>query len=229
MMLHRKCSNDYGSLCSSDLACGLMCKHIYGAEPPQRGARGRTKEKPVIDPSTMSLKSIIKCAYAQERVRMEEERRRKVMHSSYTSTALPHISQHLWASPVLQTSAPLLTSAAYQALQLPQHAMLVGKFARAPRPLQRVPSPSDAWRMGVWLQKAEEDAIHAEGSEPQKTPAKPKSAQPRGMPMRPAPSLTPQLAMVNGKPVIMESSLTVQAQAEDLQRTITVEDNPVST
>ena len=46
--------------------------------------------------------------------------------------------------------------------------------------------------------------------------------------MQSAPSLTPQLKMVDGKPVIMESSLTVQAQAEDFQRTILVEDNPVS-
>jgi len=44
----------------------------------QRGAKGASKEKPVIDPSTMSLKAIIKCAYVQERIRMEEERRKKV-------------------------------------------------------------------------------------------------------------------------------------------------------
>ena len=53
-----------------------------GAEPRQRGARGKAKEAPVIDPSTMSLKAIIKCAYAQERARMEEERRRKVQQPS---------------------------------------------------------------------------------------------------------------------------------------------------
>ena len=85
----------------------------------------------------------------------------------------------------------------------------------------------DVW-VYVHLQKEEEDAIRAEGSEPQRAPVKPKLAQARAAPIRPAPSLVPQLAMVNGKPVIMESSLTVQAQAEDLQRTITVEDNPVS-
>ena len=60
--------------------------YTCGAEPLQRGARGKAKEAPVIDPATMSLKAIIKCAYAQERVRMEEERRRKVhQHSSQTS------------------------------------------------------------------------------------------------------------------------------------------------
>ena len=80
----------------------------------------------------------------------------------------------------------------------------------------------------VHLQKEEEDAIRAEGSEPQRAPVKPKMAQARAAPLRAAPSLVPQLAMVNGKPVIMESSLSVQAQAEDLQRTIIVEDNPVS-
>ncbi len=31
-----------------------------------------------LDVSTMSLKSIIKCAYAKERARLEEEKRRKV-------------------------------------------------------------------------------------------------------------------------------------------------------
>ena len=42
------------------------------------GAEANGKEKVIIDPSTMSLKAIIKCAYAQERKRMEEERKRKV-------------------------------------------------------------------------------------------------------------------------------------------------------
>ena len=78
------------------------------------------------------------------------------------------------------------------------------------------------------LQKEKEDAIRADGSEPQRAPVKPKVAQARAVPIRPAPNMAPQLAMVNGKPVIMESSLSVQAQAEDLQRTIIVEDNPVS-
>ena len=32
----------------------------------------------VIDPSTMSLKAIIKCAHAQERIRLEQERKHKV-------------------------------------------------------------------------------------------------------------------------------------------------------
>ena len=81
--------------------------------------------------------------------------------------------------------------------------------------------------IGLCLQKEEEDAVRAEGIEPQKLPAKPRLAQARPARMQPAPSLAPQLAMVNGKPVIMESSLTVQAQAEDFQRTVTVEDNPV--
>ena len=51
-----------------------------GAEAEAKG-----KEKLVIDPSTMSLKAIIKCAYAQERKRMEEERKRKVSHFAYLS------------------------------------------------------------------------------------------------------------------------------------------------
>jgi hypothetical protein len=41
-------------------------------------AETKVKEKFAIDPSTMSLKAIIKCAYAQERKRMEAERKRKV-------------------------------------------------------------------------------------------------------------------------------------------------------
>ena len=42
-----------------------------------------------------------------------------------------------------------------------------------------------------------------------------------------APSLAPQVQMVDGRLVVVQNSLTVQAQAEDLHRRVTVEDNPV--
>ena len=42
-----------------------------------------------------------------------------------------------------------------------------------------------------------------------------------------APSLAPQVQMVDGRLVVVQNSLTVQAQAENFQRRVTVEDNPV--
>ena len=40
--------------------------------------------------------------------------------------------------------------------------------------------------------------------------------------------MAPQVQVLNGLIVVVQNSLTVQAQAEDFQRHITVEDNPVS-
>ena len=47
------------------------------AEVQPKKGRGKAPGT-VIDPSTMSLKAIIKCAHAQERIRLESERNRKV-------------------------------------------------------------------------------------------------------------------------------------------------------
>lgn len=60
-------------------------KHRVGTDAKQKKGRGMGKEKPVIDASTMSLKAIIKVAYAQERLRMEEERKRRVFTSALAS------------------------------------------------------------------------------------------------------------------------------------------------
>lgn len=80
------------------------------------------------------------------------------------------------------------------------------------------------------MQKEEEERLQAEGSAPATIPAKPRQGQARAAPSpaQPAPSLAPQVQMVNGRLMVVQNSLTVQAQAEDLQRPVTVEDNPVS-
>ena len=70
--------------------------HTCGAEPQRRGGKGKGKEMPVIDPATMSLKAIIKCAYAQERIRMEDERRRKVLQSFSSYPLRQSISASKW-------------------------------------------------------------------------------------------------------------------------------------
>lgn len=82
--------------------------------------------------------------------------------------------------------------------------------------------------MRLHLQKEEEAQMPAaEGSQARGGPATPKEAPARRAPSQGAPSLAPQVQVVNGRIVVVQNSLTVQAQAEDFQRRVTVEDNPV--
>ena len=50
--------------------------------------KGKALGTIVIDPSTMSLKAIIKCAHAQERIRLEQERKQKVCCSRFDAQTL---------------------------------------------------------------------------------------------------------------------------------------------
>ena len=58
------------------------------AEAQQKKGKGKALGTIVIDPSTMSLKAIIKCAHAQERIRMEQERKHKVCRSELYAQTL---------------------------------------------------------------------------------------------------------------------------------------------
>jgi hypothetical protein len=51
-----------------------------------------------MDVSTMSLKSIIKCAYAKERARLDEEKRKKVTFTpvSHNRLECPVVTSHLF-------------------------------------------------------------------------------------------------------------------------------------
>ena len=78
-------------------------------------------------------------------------------------------------------------------------------------------------------QKEEEERMAAEGSAVGSPAPKPEGAAAGPGPSVPsaAPSLAPQVQMVDGRLVVVQNSLTVQAQAENFQRRVTVEDNPV--
>ena len=62
------------------------------AEVQHKKGKGKAPGTIVIDPSTMSLKAIIKCAHAQERIRLEQERKHKVccskLHAHTSNTGV---------------------------------------------------------------------------------------------------------------------------------------------
>ena len=69
---------------------------------------------------------------------------------------------------------------------------------------------------------AEGSALGSPAPKPEGAAAGPGPSMPSA-----APSLAPQVQMVDGRLVVVQNSLTVQAQAENFQRRVTVEDNPV--
>ena len=69
---------------------------------------------------------------------------------------------------------------------------------------------------------AEGSAVGSPAPKPEGAAAGPGPSMPSA-----APSLAPQVQMVGGRLVVVQNSLTVQAQAENFQRRVTVEDNPV--
>ena len=69
---------------------------------------------------------------------------------------------------------------------------------------------------------AEGSAVGSPAPKPEGAAAGPRPSVPSA-----APSLAPQVQMVDGRLVVVQNSLTVQAQAENFQRRVTVEDNPV--